>query len=259
MAIRNRSSFVPLVGLALLFALLVACSGEESTWDRVQRSGVLRVGLDPTYPPFEAFDGTSLFGIDVDLAEALAAELDLAVEFSHFGFDGLYDALATKQVDVLISALNPDISRTRDFAYSDSYFDGGLVLVSSVARPYHDASELKDRTLAVELGAAGHVQATTWMRQVEDLTVSTFLSADEALQALAAGDVDAAVVDNVTFRLFDAAAADANLTATQLSSEPYAMVVRRDDDRLLSELNAALAVLRESGRLDVILDSWLTA
>ncbi len=245
-------------GLALLIVLLVSCANRNSTWERVQRGGVLHVGLDPTYPPFEFFDGESLHGIDVDLAHAIAAQRGLTVEFSHFGFDGLYDALATEQVDVLISALTPDAGRTRDFAYSDGYVESGLVLVALANDPYQEVSELSGRTVAVELGAAGHVEATTWQRQVENLTVSTHMSADEAMRALVTGEADVAVVDNISFRLFDAQAAGADFISAPLTGEPYALVVRQEDDRLLSELNSALAELRQSGRLEAILNSWFS-
>jgi polar amino acid transport system substrate-binding protein len=244
--------------LALLAALvlLVACSNQESTWDRVQHSAVLRVGLDPTYPPFEFYDGQSLTGIDVELAQAIAAEYGLAPAFVHFGFDGLYDALATEQVDVLISALPTDLTRTRDFAYSDGYFNSGLVLVSALDRRYLEAAALQGRRIAVELGAAGHVQATTWARQVQDLTVATYANSDDALRAVSQGQADAAVVDNITYRLFDQPAGANMLAAQPLTSEPYAVVVRSADDELLAAVNVALASLHDSGQLDSILNRW---
>ena len=82
-----RSSLLLVLGLAVLVVLQSACARQDSTWDHIQDRGVLRVGLDPTYPPFEFFDGLSLHGIDVDLVEAIAAEKGLVVEYSHFGFD----------------------------------------------------------------------------------------------------------------------------------------------------------------------------
>jgi polar amino acid transport system substrate-binding protein len=237
--------------------LLSACTPEQTTWDRVQTSGVLRVGLDPTYPPFEFTDGTSLQGIDVDLAETLVADLDLEVSFSHFGFDGLYDALATEQVDVLISALVPDVARTRDFAYSAGYINSGLVLVSRPDAPLTEISELVDKTIGVELGTAGHVEATNWQRQVPNLYISVHQSSDEALSALASGQIDVAAVDNITARLFVGQRPESELAIFPVGEEPYAMVVRLEDRRLLTELDSSLSRLSSSGQLDSILNSWL--
>ena len=39
--------------------------------------GEIIVGVDASYPPFAIDDGVSLAGLDVDLAKAIAADLDL--------------------------------------------------------------------------------------------------------------------------------------------------------------------------------------
>lgn len=242
---------------AVWTALLAACTSEATTWSRVQSSGILHVGLDPTFPPFEFTDGTTLQGIDVDLAEAIAADLDLEVAYSSFGYDGLYDALATGQVDVLISALVTDVTRTRDFAYSSGYINSGLVLISRSESLLDDYTKLTNHSVGVELGTTGHVEATKWQRQLPDLQSMIFQSADEALSAMVKGQVDAVVVDNVTARLFVGSQPEADLIVVPVTDEPYAMVVRTEDSRLLTELNRSLSNLGSSGRLDAILNTWL--
>lgn len=234
-----------------------ACRVQQSTWERVQAEGVLHFGLDPTYPPFEFTDGNMLQGIDVDLAEALASELGVGSDFSHFGYDGLYDALLTKQVDVLISALVADPARTKDFSFSEGYINGGLVLVSRSEAPFSELSELTNTIVAVELGAEGHVQATTWQRKVPDLTIDTQVSSEEALAAVHNGQADVAIVDNITARLYSGSHSRAGLNIASITYEPYVLVVRSDDDKLLAEIDRSLASLRESGRIDAILDRWL--
>ncbi|UCG24223.1 MAG: amino acid ABC transporter substrate-binding protein [Chloroflexota bacterium] len=241
---------------SLLCLLMVSCSAKQSTWQRIQDSGKLRVGLDPTYPPFEFADPESVQGIDVDLAEAIAAALGLEASFTYFGYDGLYDALGTEQVDVLISALVVEPARTRDFAYSDGYVNSGLVIVTRSEARLTQIGDLAGKTVSVELGAAGHVESTTWQRQIPDLAVAPKQSSEEALTDMLDGEVDAAVVDNITARLFAGQQLDDEVHLAPLSEEPYVMVVRRTDGQLLRELNHALDSVRSSGRLDVILDSW---
>ncbi|MHC5804418.1 transporter substrate-binding domain-containing protein, partial [Streptococcus pyogenes] len=90
---------------------------------------------------------------DVDLARELAKTLGLEVQFSYFGYDGLYDALTTGQVDALISALVIMPERTKDIAYSSAYFDAGQFLVVSDMTGVNGMTDLSGHTLAVELGA----------------------------------------------------------------------------------------------------------
>jgi ABC-type amino acid transport substrate-binding protein len=243
----------------MLLLLLVACRRDGATWERIQETGVLRVGLDPTFPPFEMADGVPLQGLDVDLAEAIANDLGLTVEFVYFGYDGLYDALATQQVDVLISALVITIERTRDFAYSDPYFNAGEILIVPADSRVTEMADLANGRLAVELGAQGHVEAASWQRRLTNLTVLPYNTPDEAIMAVADNEADAALLDAVSGRLFlrEQSAQRLAYLPEPITVEPYALVVRREDERLLDEFNDSLARLNQSGQLEQIIEKWL--
>lgn len=241
------------------FIFFTACNPTDDSWQRIQNSGVLVVGLDPTFPPFENADTGELHGLDVDLARAVGQELGVAVEFRYFGYDGLYDALATEQVDVLISALVVDISKTRDFAYSDPYFNAGQFLVTheNQVEAISGVADLAGRTVAVELGSEGHVQATQWARQVRDLTITPLPTADDALWLVLQGEADTAVVDQVSARLYAQNAPQLRLSTEPITVEPYAIVTRSEDETLLNQLNNALLRLQENGQLAHLTQRWL--
>lgn len=251
----------PILGWVLLWTFmssltLAGCTIEQSTWDHIQETGVLRVGLDPTFPPFEVADDKNVWGLDVDLAKAIAADMGLKPEFTYFGYDGLYDALGTKQVDVLISALVVVPERMGEFAYSRSYFNAGQVLVVNDPN-IMDPPDLEGRTIAVELGAQGHLLATTWQRKIPDLNILEKDSTLDALSSVASGDVDAAVVDHVSARLHREDSPNRQIHILDDASEPYALVVRSEDHRLLDELNQSLEKLESTGKLEFIVNSWL--
>ena len=248
--------------LALLLLPALGCRSNSDTWQRIEKQGVLRVGLDPTYPPFEIADESGVSGLDVDLANALADELGLRTEYVYFGYDGLYDALATEQVDVLISALAITPGRTRDFAYSEPYFNAGEVLITTAENDgISGMADLGSHVLAVELGAQGHVEGSQWAKRVSGLTIRPYSSADEALSAVAAGEADAALVDHIGGRLFLAKQKDAQIPLRLISPpvtvEPYAVVARIEDEMLLKKIDEALESLTSSGRLDLIIQHWL--
>lgn len=239
--------------------LLAACRDPQgATWQRIKESGVLRVGVDPTYPPFAVAEGDEVRGLDADLARAVATDLGLEVQFTYFGFDGLYDALDTEQVDVLISAMVVAPHRMKDFAYSDPYFNAGQLLLAPAGET--DVGEMRDlrgRTVAVELGSPGHMAANQWQRRVPDLTVNRYNTPDEALDAVAAGRADAAVVDGISARLYLATNDGVQVAGDPVTVEPYAMVVRIEDKALLEKLNESLDRLQEGGRLDEMIGRWL--
>lgn len=257
---RQWLTIVWLLTLALL--LLAACRADREAWERIQQSGVLRVGVDPTFPPFALDDGGTLTGIDIDLARALAAEMGLTAQFTYFGYDGLYDALTTEQVDVLISALVVAPERMGDFAYSDTYYDAGQALIIPAdSAGITSADELEGQRLAVELGALGHVEALALQRARPSLSVQTYGGVNEALDAVAAGEADGALVDGVSGRLYlkerPATARPLLRLPQPVTTEPYAVVVRIEDRTLLAEINGALQRLSAAGELDAILNRWL--
>lgn len=242
---------------SIILLTLTACRQGSGSWERIQESGSLKIGLDPTYPPFEATDGASLYGFDIDLANSLAAELGLDAQFVLFGYDGLYDALATKQVDVLISALVIIPEKRKDFAYSEPYFNAGeLLVVSADERDIAEMADLNDRTLAVELGALGHVEATTWAKKVPRLHIVPYPSAAEALTAVQNHEANAALVDAVSGHLFVKENRSLKTISPTVTVEPFAIVTRIEDVILHDQLNNSLAQIKKSGQYDQIYNQW---
>ena len=258
--LRRRLPFSPirLFILSLLTLLItLGCQTQDNSFALVQERGILRVGLDPTYPPFEFDNGFELQGIDVDLARALGEELGVAIEFVWFGYDGLYDALGTRQVDVLISGMVIIPERERDFSYSEPYFNAGeLLVVRDGEMAVSTMRDLNGRSLAVELGAQGHVEATVWQKNLGDLTILPQETGDAALTAVLENQADAALVDAITARLFLGSHAGLTAVAQPVTVDPFVIVVKQEDEQLLEQLNDALETVVESGKLDEIFTKW---
>lgn len=244
--------------MILLTALITGCAENRDSWEQIRESGVLRVGVDPTFPPFALAEGEEVSGIDIDLADALGEELGLKIQFSYFGYDGLYDALTTKQVDALISALVIVPERTKEIAYSTPYFDAGQVLVITAKDYDKSMTDMNGHSVAVELGALGHVMATEWESRLNDLAVQAYSSADEAMAAVASGKADAALVDNISALLFihnpETQKSGLMISNNPVASEPFSIALRIDDQNLLKEINKGLERLKKAGLLDAIID-----
>ncbi|GAB4572100.1 MAG: transporter substrate-binding domain-containing protein [Anaerolineae bacterium] len=224
--------------------------------------GVLRVGIDASYPPFGVDPGDGqLIGLDVDLARAVADELGVEVQFVNMGYDGLYDSLKADQVDVLFSALRIDPLRTDDVRYSTPYFDAGLVLVHADETPFDTMRALDGHAVAVAFGGAGDLEARRWQRRLKRLDIQAHATSEEAIDAVLAGSADAALVDTVSARLWlrehQDAAHTLRIAPEGVTSDPYAAAVRWDNPRLQTAINRALDNLREHGRLEAIIARWL--
>lgn len=251
------------LGLAavLVAGALAACSApDDPTWDRLQEAGTLRVGMDASFPPFEsiASDG-SLAGLDVDLAREVSRRLGLDPQFvANLPYDGLYDALTAERVDIVVSSLVVDPSRTGDHAYSDVYFDAGHVLV---ARGDHEMvpqmEDLSGYSLAVVLGTEGDREARKWARRLANLDVVQHETADDALRAVESGNADVALVDHVSALQAVGSGRDLMVIGEPVTEALYACAVRRESIRLLKAVNTALRAMEADGTTEALISRWL--
>jgi arginine/lysine/histidine transporter system substrate-binding protein len=239
-------------------AVLTAIFGgsEDRALERIQDSGVLRVGMDASYPPFESLDADhQVVGFDVDVAIELGKRLGVEVEFVNIAYDGLYDALLTEQVDILISGLvaAPEFQGKANF--SVPYFNMGEYLVvrrDSSLRGMEDTSGL---TLAVEIGSGGDVEARKWQRRLGDLEVVRQPDSGAALNAVLNGEADGAIVDGVTARLAIGQHAELIL-AENVVETLIAAGVHPESGALLGQVDDAMGSMLDDGTITRLIDKW---
>jgi ABC-type amino acid transport substrate-binding protein len=251
-----------LVATVAAMALVTCSPPDDAGWIRASETGVLRVGMDASFPPFEAVapDG-SLVGFDVDLARELGGRLRLETQFvANLPYDGLYDALTARRVDVVFSALVVNPARRADFSYSTSYFDAGEVLVLPVGEhTIQTMADVDGHRLAVVLGTQGDQEARRWARRLTDVTVVQHQTPARALDALKAGEADVALVDRVSALQAIAAEQDLTIVEEPVVAVPYAAAVRRGDRQLLRAINRVLREMKDDGTLDRLAAQWLSS
>jgi ABC-type amino acid transport substrate-binding protein len=247
------------IAIVLLLALvaLLAWVGQQQPPDTylqaIQKTGTLRVGLDPSYPPFESLSGGQYVGHDVDLAKAIAADLGVQVEFKPLALDTQYDALAASQVDVLISALPFIYERQKEVRYSRPYYQAGQVIVARAGdTSIRSKPDLQGRRVGVELGSNADTDARQLARTTLPMQViSNYHSASEALYALSQGQLDAAIVDNTSAQEYLAANTNSlKVLSPSLTDEPYVVAMPVQATALSARVDATIHRLAATGDLD---------
>lgn len=265
-ALTRRRWFWPAVA-GLVVVLLVAprmwrviVPPRDPFWERIQATGRWRVAMDASFPPFEDLNEAGQpVGFDVDLAQAIAARWGVQVQIEGVGFDGLVDAVQASRVDTAISALPYQPQLTQDVAFSQPYFEAGLVLVASAGNEtVQTVDDLAGRRLAVEWGSEGDVQARALRRRYPDLQILPNETAQDALQAVADGRADAALVDRITALQATGAMNNAIRIAPQVVvSDPYVVVLPRKAPMLQEQVREALQAIEADGTLDTLTNKWL--
>jgi ABC-type amino acid transport substrate-binding protein len=244
--------------LCALLLLPAGCQETDPSLQRIQQAGRLRVGLDPSWPPFEYVDEEGeIVGFDVDLARALGQHLGVEVQLVVSGWEGLYAALAAGQFDAILSALPYDSWRTQEVAYSLSYFNAGPVIVASPSGKVSAEKDLDGRAVHVEFGSEGDVQARRLQRKMPALETVPHDTPQEALQAAAADPASAAIVDTVSARLYIRENHGLQIVGDPLYDESYVIAVPLEGRSLQRAIDDTLIEMRESGELERLLDRWL--
>lgn len=96
----------------------------------IERRGTLRVGYLPDSLPF-AFrnEEGQVTGFDIEMANHLAADLDVGLELVRIDYDDITRLLETGQLDIVMSGLAITPQRTRQWAFPDSPMDLTLGLL----------------------------------------------------------------------------------------------------------------------------------
>jgi ABC-type amino acid transport substrate-binding protein len=228
----------------------------DDVWEQVEETGALRVGMDASYPPFEFVnEQNEIVGFDVDLANEIGQQLGLEMVFVNMAYDTMFDALLVGQVDVLITALVAAPELEGKAYFSVPYFNAGERLVVPVGSPVVEMADLEGRTVAVEYGSGGDVEARRWERRLSRLTIVREADPDAALAAVVEGRADAALVDGISARL-GVGQHDSLALADYLTESLFAVAVHPDSPTLLARMNEALTELIHDGTVDDLTEKW---
>jgi polar amino acid transport system substrate-binding protein len=230
------------------------------TWQTMQSRKLWRVGLDPSFPPFEQLNTTGQpVGYDVDLARQIAAQWQMETKIVALGFDSLLDAVRTAQVDSVVSAYPYDPRLTRDVRFSSPYFEAGIRLAVRNDSSLSEVAQLADKIVAVEWGSMGDMVGRRLQHETPTLRLAQYATPEEAVQALVSDPtIDALLVDNVTLRQAQANGLPLMAIDPVLESNPYVIVMPQTASQLQAQIETALQSLRADGSLDQLERVWFT-
>jgi polar amino acid transport system substrate-binding protein len=246
-----------LVILLILAAAIWGCSQKEQTAiERIRSTGVLKIGTDATYPPFEFNDEATgqLVGFDIDLMQAICQNLKLKPEFIVVPFGGIIPGLRSGKYDCIISAMTITEERERAVDFSLPYYDAG----QTIAVPLNDTSihsidDLKGMKVGVQLGTTGEIMAKT----IEGAEVISFNNIGAAFIDMENGHIDAVLNDAPTSMRAIKVRGMAKMVGPMLSTEQYGIAVDKSNGLLLDLINESLKGLIDGGTVDSLKSYWV--
>jgi cystine transport system substrate-binding protein len=254
-----------IVSAALLTAVTVAltgCStggdsaGTDDSLRSVLDSGVLTVGTEGTYRPFSFHEDGSgdLTGYDIEVIEAVAAELGVEASFEETQWDAIFAGLTAGRFDVIANQVSITPERVDSYAFSTPYtYSTGVIVVPEDNTSITSFESLNGLTTAQSLTSNWYTLATE-----SGATVEAVEGWAQSVALVEEGRVDATVNDKLTFLDYQKQTGTEGLkiAAETTDRSESAFAFDLGNDALAAAISEALATLAADGTLAEISDTY---
>ncbi len=247
---------------ALVLLVLMALSAVFSSTIHAQGKKI-RIGVEGAYPPFSQIDPSGkLSGFDIDIANAICAELKVECVMVQQAFDGMIPALQSRKIDAVIASMSITEERRKAVEFSDKYYQTpARFVVKTGSKIDISGSGLKGKKIGVQRSTTHDKFATDTFK---DAQIVRYTKQDEVFLDMAAGRVDAALVDMIAAQTgFLKTPQGKNFEfAGPVYEEPKyfgvgaGVAMRKNDVELRNNINKAIAAMRANGTYKKIQDKY---
>lgn len=239
---------------ALLAVSLLSTPAMAKEWKTV------RFGVEGAYPPFSWTESSGeIKGFDIDLANALCAQMKVKCELVAQDWDGMIPALLARKYDAIIAAMSITDERRKKVDFTEKYarIPNRFVAIKGTSLDFTPEGMAGKRI--------GVQRATTHDKYLTDnfgsaVTIVRYGNADEAYLDLKSGRVLAVLADAsaIDQGLLSKEGGDKfeyigpSLTDRQWFGDGMGIAVRKTDMDLKTKLDEAIKTIRANGKYQEI-------
>lgn len=224
-----------LTGLAC--ALLLAGCGKDDE--------ALRMVTEASYPPYEFLRGREVVGVDVEVCRAIAEKVGKPLKVVNVDFDAVIAAVVSGKADLAAAGLTITEDRKRSVDFSEPYLTTGIVIIYRKDNPVLSGAACKGKRVGVQGGTTSDEYVVRELHEEPE----RYRSDAEAVVALKGGRCDVVICDLILARNCIRGMPELALS-DPITTEEYAIAVRKGRPDLLRAINETLRAARSDGRLD---------
>ncbi|WP_320172605.1 ABC transporter substrate-binding protein [Maridesulfovibrio sp.] len=253
--------------LALSLSGICFASGlHDMLPDSIKSSGKIVIGINGIFAPMEYQDPESgkLVGIDVEIADAIAKELGVKVQYDDQQFDQLINSINTKRVDMVISGMSDSAVRRKTLDFID-YFNSGTqcFVPKALAGQIKSLEDLSGKTLAVSASTDYLTTMQRWSKEnlvakgKAGINIMAVDSAGSARMQMVQGRAQASALSPEALGWVNIQQNNAYVAVGPLlESNPYGIAFSKDNTQLRDAVFAALEKVFADGTYMSILKKW---
>ena len=216
----------------------------------------IKIATESSYKPFSYTDADGkLIGYEIELVDALCAQMKAECEVISQDWDGLIPGLNAQKFDAAIAGMSITPERKEVVDFSDPYFHSGIILIGKKGDDI-SIDSLKGQPIASQRST---VASQYLQDEHADADIKLYDTQDNAYLDLTSGRARAMMSDKVTGIdwLKTDAGKDYEVKGDEISTNDDAMgIAFRKGDPLIAKFNTALAELKDNGTYDQITGSY---
>lgn len=251
-----------LAPLSAAMLMLAGCNNSSAPAENAEADTAteapmnIKIATESSYKPFSYTDADGkLIGYEIELVDALCAQMKAECEVISQDWDGLIPGLNAQKFDAAIAGMSITPERKEVVDFSDPYFHSGIILIGKKGDDL-SVDSLKGQPIASQRST---VASQYLQDEHADADIKLYDTQDNAYLDLTSGRVRGMMSDKVTGTdwLKTEAGSGYEIKGQEISSDDDAMgIAFRKGDPLVAKFNAALAELKDNGTYDQITGSY---
>lgn len=248
--------------ITFVFALFTGCSKKQSadnSFDDIKSKGQFVVGLDDSFPPMGfKNDKGEIVGFDIDLAKEAAKRMGVKAVFKPVDWDGVLMSLNNNDIDLIWNGLTITDERKQKIDFSKPYLNNSQIIVVNASSSYNSKNDFSNKTIGVQLGSSSEEALNKDSGFTKSLKeIRKYSNNTEALMDLAAGRIDAVVIDEIVARYYMQKKPNTyKILNDNFGKESYGVGIRKSDTSFKTELDKVLDEMKKDGTADKISEKW---
>ena len=225
--------------------LLIGLVGAAMICGCGEKDNSLKMITEATFPPYEFLRGQEIAGIDVEICRAVAKKLNRPFKAETVDFDSVIPAVISGKADLAAAGITGTEDRKKNVDFSIPYVKTGIVVIYKKSNPFKGKDQLKGKKIGVQGGTTSETFVLEQLKQEPERSKSPA----EAVAALKSGRVEFVIADIDPAKNCVKGEADLALSDF-ITSEEYAVAIRKGQPELLKAIDETIAELKASGQLD---------
>jgi glutamate/aspartate transport system substrate-binding protein len=262
--------------LTVAFAVSQPCAPAnaqtlDGTLKKVKESGTITLGYRESSIPFSYLDDNQKpVGYSMDLCGAIVDEVkrelkmpNLVVSLQPVTSATRIPLMANGTIDLECGSTTNNLEREKQVAFALTTFVTANRLVAKKTSHIIKLDDMKGKTI-VSTSGTSNIKQIVELNAQRNLGMNVIAAKDHAEAFLMVGTDRAVAFAMDDILLYSLVATDPNpadyyITAEALSTEPYGIMLRRDDPAFKTVVDNAIGRLMKSGDIDKIYSKWFLA